>query len=316
MKKRTFLFGLIIIILLSIIFCLLVYINELSKPSKSEIIKAHVLAVGEDYLLVTDSDDVDYIVDTDDVSYDVNDYIEIDLSDMDEDVMPISGVAKKITLISKSKEDNSIDNNDISNDSENIVFDSVNDNDAEVVTDSFVSSSVIDNNGSIINSSNSSDNSTYTDDDVINYIKAVDNDLDGNINSSTKEKIKSKFVEIVDFIFYDGTIYGRTFSDLSSSAKLKIITIALSIDSKIDEKIPGYKDTVSEKYHDIKNKLIAKYLDITTSICSNNGELCENAKEGFKDLKSSFSVTWQMIKELAGNSVSKLKNWYEIWRYS
>ena len=39
------------------------------------------------------------------------------------------------------------------------------------------------------------------------------------------------------------------------------------------------------------------------------------AKEGFVDLKTNFGITWDIIKELASNGITKLRDWYEIWRY-
>ena len=32
------------------------------------------------------------------------------------------------------------------------------------------------------------------------------------------------------------------------------------------------------------------------------------------EMKNDFSITWSFIKNIAGVSVNKLKNWYEVWR--
>ena len=89
-----------------------------------------------------------------------------------------------------------------------------------------------------------------------------------------KIKLKNILFTIVDFIFYDGKIKGHTFNDLSSTAKLKIISIALKIDNKIEEYIPGYKETISSNgskiYNNVKEKLVTLYLDISTEICKNH----------------------------------------------
>jgi len=45
-------------------------------------------------------------------------------------------------------------------------------------------------------------------------------------------------------------------------------------------------------------------------------ELCKTAKENFQSLKINFSITWDLIKDLASTGIQKLKNWYEIWRYN
>ena len=61
--------------------------------------------------------------------------------------------------------------------------------------------------------------------------------------------------------------------------------------------------------------MVEKYLETTTKICESDQELCKNAKAGFQDLKTNFGITWDIIKSIAGKGTTKLKNWYEIWRY-
>ena len=56
--------------------------------------------------------------------------------------------------------------------------------------------------------------------------------------NATKTSIKDGFVKVVDFIFYGEKINGTTFSELKDDIKLKIINIALKIDSKIDKMYP------------------------------------------------------------------------------
>ena len=56
------------------------------------------------------------------------------------------------------------------------------------------------------------------------------------------------------------------------------------------------------------------YLEITTNLCKNNEEGCQTAKEDLKEMKKSFSLTWNTIKSISGVGLSKLKSWYEVWR--
>lgn len=149
--------------------------------------------------------------------------------------------------------------------------------------------------------------------EIVNYFEELNFELDTQTNLS--QKIKEKFVNCIDFIFYDKEIGGKTFKELTNDAKLKILEITLSIDSKIDNKFPNYKDTINEKYQNIKSKIIERYLEITANICNNNQETCNKAKEGFKNLKESFGITWDLIKEFIGTNTNKLKDWYEIWKY-
>ena len=81
--------------------------------------------------------------------------------------------------------------------------------------------------------------------------------------------------------------------------------------------LPIYKESISSTtkniYTNIKGNIISVYLDITTTICNSNNELCASAKDGFQSLKKNFGLTFDLIKEIAGDGVSNLKNWYEIW---
>ena len=61
-----------------------------------------------------------------------------------------------------------------------------------------------------------------TEEDIIKYVEEISLE-------ETGDKIKKGFVTVVDFIFYDGKIYGKTFFELSSTAKIKIISLALKI---------------------------------------------------------------------------------------
>ncbi len=160
---------------------------------------------------------------------------------------------------------------------------------------------------------NKTDNPTVskTEADVINYVEEVS-------TTSSSKALKDGFVKVIDFLFYDGKIYDKTFSELSNSAKIKIISLALKIDAKIDEYFPNYKETISNTtsklYTNIKTKLVTLYLDTTVKICNNNKALCEDAKAGLQELKTSFGVTWDFIKDITGIGLTKLKDWYEVWR--
>ena len=139
----------------------------------------------------------------------------------------------------------------------------------------------------------------------------------GSTKIEVKDKAKEYFITIVDFIFYDGKIKGHTFNDLSSTAKLKIISIALKIDNKIEEYIPGYKETISSNgskiYNNVKEKLVTLYLDISTEICKNHENGCNTAKEIFKDVKDNCRIGWDFVKKLVSSGTSKLKEWYEVY---
>ena len=159
---------------------------------------------------------------------------------------------------------------------------------------------------------------SYNEDDVISYVENVNNEVENsNSNMSFKDKVKDKFILIVDFIFYDGEIKGYKFDELSNNAKAKVIYYALKIDSKINDLWPNYKEIIGDKVSDIKAKLIAKYMDISTTICSKYPEDCQNVKNDFQLLKSSLSVTWDVVKSAFkygyGKTTDYLKTWYEVF---
>ena len=176
-----------------------------------------------------------------------------------------------------------------------------------------------------INNSNSTNNSPKNND--INKVtpKSADevvleyvNTVERHAHEGVIHSLKSGFITVVDFLFYNGEIAGHTFNELSTTAKLEVLKVALWIDDKIEQVFPGYKQTIgngtNKVYTSVKNLIVGTYLDITTSICENHSDLCERAKNDFQSLKKSFGFTWDLIKDLANSGLDKLENWYEIWR--
>ncbi len=132
-------------------------------------------------------------------------------------------------------------------------------------------------------------------------------------DKSFGEKAKGYFISTVDFIFYDKDIKGVYFKDLTNTAKLKVIGLALKLDNLIDKHYPGYKDSLSSSYQNIKNKLIELYLDKTSEYCANNDKVCKEAKNDFQEFKKAYGITWDFIKNLGSKGISKLKQWYEVY---
>ena len=167
------------------------------------------------------------------------------------------------------------------------------------------------------NDNSSTNVNKSSEEEVVNYFEDNYNDINSNTWDNVKNSAKEYFITIVDFIFYDSEIEGHTFNDLSTSAKLKIISIALKIDSKIEEHIPGYKETISSNgskiYNNVKERLVTLYLDISTEVCKNHENGCNTAKEIFKDIKDNCKIGWDFIKDLLSSGTSKLKDWYEVY---
>ena len=151
-----------------------------------------------------------------------------------------------------------------------------------------------------------------TSEELIPYLEELNQEIDKNPKLTTK--IKQGFTKIVDFLFYNGTIKGKTFEQLSDETKLKVLKLCYTIDNKIEKKYPDYKEEIKDTTTSIKEKILSSYLDITTTLCTSNEEACQSAKEGLKEMKESFSLTWNTIKNMSGKYLSKLKSWYEVWR--
>ena len=160
------------------------------------------------------------------------------------------------------------------------------------------------------------------DDVVIAYVEDANNYINnGNASDETfGDKAKRYFITVVDFIFYNGEIKGYKWNELTTSAKAKVVYYALKIDNKIDEKFPNYKENISNKYQDIKAKLVAKYLDITNTICSGNERNeyhCGIVKQDFELLKKSVGITWDIVVDAFKYAYNKttdyLKTWYETF---
>ena len=209
-------------------------------------------------------------------------------------------------LLIGSNKDNAID----SKEEDNVSNDSVND------VDTSNKENELDNEDVNISVNDDSSNSyEYTEEDVVEYFSVMEEEV--SESSSFKEKFKEYFITVVDFIFYDSEIKGYTFSELSGTAKVKIIGMALKIDSKIEEYIPGYKESISNTgskiYTNVKEKLVTLYMDISTDICKDNENECTKVKEIFSDVKDVCSIGWDFIKSLASSGFSKIKEWYEIY---
>jgi len=160
---------------------------------------------------------------------------------------------------------------------------------------------------------------TFDEGEVVSYFTSLEEGAFKEDDPSFKEKAKNAFVTVVDFLFYDKEIKGYTFRELTSSAKLKIIKIALSIDNKIDEYFPDYKNTIKEKMTNLKGKAALLYLETTAKLCDSVGEsACEEARSDFKNMKETFGFTWDLIKSGASKGYSKLteilSEWYQSIR--
>lgn len=169
------------------------------------------------------------------------------------------------------------------------------------------------------------DANTSSDNQALEYFKAAEgkiDSMDDNIDM-VKTEGKALFVKLVDFIFYDTEINGIKFDDLTSATQEKLIAIANSVDSKIETRLPGYKETVvdytGKTYTYLSEKLRQGITYVDTKIGENvNPDTYAEVKDetsGVVDtIQESVGTAIDISKETLAVGKEKLQKWYEGWK--
>lgn len=126
----------------------------------------------------------------------------------------------------------------------------------------------------------------------------------GNLKE-IKEIITSNFIKIVDFIWYGSTINGITYDELSDATKQNMLETFQLLDHIIDQYFPDYKQTISSKYSEIKEKTEEKVHD---KIGNDNWNKLGDAKDS---LQESLEDVGDVLGNLTESGKVKVKNWYE-----
>lgn len=184
------------------------------------------------------------------------------------------------------------------------------------------------NNQDNIKTNNQATELTESDKIVISTFDNIEKDVDrlteSNVNENTKNKLKGTFITVVDFIFYDGEIKGIKFNDLTEGAKQKVLESAKRIDDKIETKIPGYKENISNKTKNAYNKageIIKKGADNIKDFSKEKlGEENYNSIIDAKDelvyyTKNAFDIVGDITNGIWQKGKSKIKSWYENFRH-
>lgn len=169
-------------------------------------------------------------------------------------------------------------------------------------------------------------NDNYNEKDNI-VIDELNNTLK-NIEESTqdenfKDKASSTLISIVDFLFYDGTIKGISFDELTEKGKEKVLEISSKIDVKLEEKCPGYKEKISnstskayQKASEIIKKGAKNINDFAKSalgdenyqaIIDAKDELAKYSKEALNFVTGAGSKVFNETKD-------KLNEWYQNFK--
>lgn len=169
-------------------------------------------------------------------------------------------------------------------------------------------------------------NDNYNEKDNI-VIDELNNTLK-NIEESTqdenfKDKASSTFISIVDFLFYDGTIKGIPFDELTEKGKEKVLEISSKIDVKLEEKCPGYKEKISNstsKAYQKASKIIKKGAKNINDFAKNalgdeNYQAIIDAKDELvKYSKESLNYVTGAGSKVFNNTKEKLNEWYQNFK--
>lgn len=169
-------------------------------------------------------------------------------------------------------------------------------------------------------------NDNYNEKDNI-VIDELNNTLK-NIEESTqdenfKDKASSTFISIVDFLFYDGTIKGISFDELTEKGKEKVLEISSKIDVKLEEKCPGYKEKISNstsKAYQKASKIIkkgAKNINdfAKSALGDENYQAIIDAKDELaKYSKEALNFVTGAGSKVFNDTKDKLNEWYQNFK--
>ena len=177
-------------------------------------------------------------------------------------------------------------------------------------------------NKDVSNNKDTIKNNNYNEKDNI-VIDELNNTEKSTRDENFKDKASSTFISIVDFLFYDGTIKGISFDELTEKGKEKVLEISSKIDVKLEEKCPGYKETISNS----TSKAYQKASEIIKNGAKNINDFAKNAlgdenyqaiidakDELAKYSKEALNFVTGAGSKVFNNTKEKLKEWYQNFK--
>lgn len=162
------------------------------------------------------------------------------------------------------------------------------------------------------------------DNTVINEMNDTLNSINKESSSSNfSDKAKATFISIVDFLFYDGTIKGVTFNELTDEGKHKVLELANKIDVKLEEKVPGYKEKISSTTSNAYNKASEIIKNGASSLNSfakeklgdeNYNSIIDAKDELVKYSKNALNLVGNTGSKIFSNTKDKLNEWYQNFK--
>lgn len=167
-------------------------------------------------------------------------------------------------------------------------------------------------------------NLSNKDNTIINEMDNTLNSIDVESSSSNfSDKAKATFITIVDFLFYDGTIKGITFNELTDDGKQKVLEIANKIDVKLEEVSPGYKDKISSTTSNAYNKASEIIKSGASSLNNfakeklgdeNYNSIIDAKDELVKYSKNALNLVGSAGSKLFSSTKDKLNDWYQNFK--
>lgn len=167
-------------------------------------------------------------------------------------------------------------------------------------------------------------NLSNKDNTIINEMDNTLNSIDAESSSSNfSDKAKATFITIVDFLFYDGTIKGITFNELTADGKQKVLEIANKIDVKLEEVSPGYKDKISSTTSNAYNKASEIIKSGASSLNNfakeklgdeNYNSIIDAKDELVKYSKNALNLVGSAGSKLFSSTKDKLNDWYQNFK--
>ena len=162
------------------------------------------------------------------------------------------------------------------------------------------------------------------DNTIINEMDNTLNSIDAESSSSNfSDKAKATFITIVDFLFYDGTIKGVTFNELTDAGKQKVLELANKIDVKLEEKAPGYKDKISSSTSSAYNKASEVIKNGASSLNNfakeklgdeNYNSIIDAKNELVKYSKNALNLVGSAGSKIFSSTKDKLNDWYQNFK--
>ena len=159
---------------------------------------------------------------------------------------------------------------------------------------------------------------------VLDHFSSLSDGLERDVYSPDfLDKCKFYFISCIDFLFFDGSINGYKFSDLTDTAKEQLLSDISYIDSFISLRYPNYKEVIyegaSSVYSDFMDVIEAGSKNIKDFSYDKLGEERYSKIKEYKDLFVEQTVDdWGEFKDIIGSAYdtgkSKIKDKYEDFK--